>query len=598
MKPKNHAAYEKARESFREGLNRLQGPGYWGAVVPHIRFQESRESVESQGGRIRIGLKDCTVQVVPLLDPEIWQYLIAQACAHLLLGHVRPSAHPLAWARACVGEACHLVETISPEVVSPRWHEPWTQDLTRDKDTLYEQLIGGTLARDQSSILDSRLLSGPGRVFSDTPRTEKEQRDQKEFLEQVQRRFMSTLREGMADSVWQVSGREDLPSQATKMWSQLINTMPLLSSLSTAFELVEDPVICEAHGIRVGAVSEGARKIYINPRAKLGDEELLFVLAHEMLHVALRHHPRLGWRDPFLWNLACDFVINAWLVEMGYGKPPMGVLLDPRFHGMPAEAIYDALLKDLKWARKLRGWGDAKGDMVGGDVLDGEPATVTWDEFVKRTLIQGWEQWKSTPNRGLMPAGLEEEIRALSNPPPPWDVKLADWFAERFQEDEPRRTWARASRRQASSPDIPRPGRRPEEPSPTKAFGVILDTSGSMPSKVLGKALGAIGSYARIRGVPLVRVVCCDASPEDLGWRSTEELSQNLKIVGRGGTVLTPAIQLLTSVADFPATAPILIVTDGWCESHLSVGRDHAYLVPHGAMLAFEPAGPVFVMES
>jgi predicted metal-dependent peptidase len=35
-----------------------------------------------------------------------------------------------------------------------------------------------------------------------------------------------------------------------------------------------------------------------------------FVMAHEFLHVGLRHDERQQGRDPFLWNVACDYAIN------------------------------------------------------------------------------------------------------------------------------------------------------------------------------------------------------------------------------------------------------------------------------------------------
>lgn len=80
-----------------------------------------------------------------------------------------------------------------------------------------------------------------------------------------------------------------------------------------------------------------------------------------------------------------------------------------------------------------------------------------------------------------MPYGLEEEIRALEHPPLPWDARLARWFDEHIRSPEPKRTYARASRRQAATSDIPRPGKlRPEELSREVTFGVVLDTSGSM----------------------------------------------------------------------------------------------------------------------
>lgn len=54
----------------------------------------------------------------------------------------------------------------------------------------------------------------------------------------------------------------------------------------------------------------------------MNDAECLFVLTHELLHAGLNHASRLRGRDPFLWNAACVFVINDWLMEIGIGQPP------------------------------------------------------------------------------------------------------------------------------------------------------------------------------------------------------------------------------------------------------------------------------------
>ena len=62
------------------------------------------------------------------------------------------------------------------------------------------------------------------------------------------------------------------------------------------------------------------------------------------------------------------------------------------------------------------------------------------------------------------------------------------------------------------------------------------------------------------------------------------------------GTELEPGIDLLERAADFPANGPILIVTDAQCDV-VRVRREHAFLVPVGAILPFTPHGPVFRMS-
>ena len=77
-------------------------------------------------------------------------------------------------------------------------------------------------------------------------------------------------------------------------------------------------------------------------------------MAHELLHAGLRHDTRCQGRDPYLWNVACDYVINSWLLEMGIGElPQIGVLHDPDLKNLSAESIYDQIVKDLRLLTKV-----------------------------------------------------------------------------------------------------------------------------------------------------------------------------------------------------------------------------------------------------
>lgn len=358
------------------------------------------------------------------------------------------------------------------------------------------------------------------------------------------------------------------PADEARRW--FINSYPLLGALAAAFKLIEDPRRCQQLGISVAAVDIPGGVIYLNPAAGLDAEGCRFVIAHELLHVGLRHDVRCQGRDPYLWNVACDYVINGWLVELGVGRiPAMGCLYDQSLAGESAEAVYDRIVTDLRRFRKLatlRGVGMS-------DIL--EPPDPNWwsradsadlDAFYRQCLGQGLD-YHLANGRGWLPAGLEEEIRSLSQPPIPWDVELARWFDHCFAPLEQRRTYARPSRRQATTPDIPRPSYE-VEPSQLDArtFGVLLDTSGSMPRELLGKALGAIASYALAHDVPAARVVFCDAVAYDAGFLPVETIAGRVRMKGGGGTILQPGIDLLERAEDFPDTGPLLIITDGQCD--------------------------------
>ena len=68
-------------------------------------------------------------------------------------------------------------------------------------------------------------------------------------------------------------------------------------------------------------------------------------------------------------------------------------------------------------------------------------------------------------------------------------------------------------------------------------------------------------------------------SPPRLGW--LRELTAPL------------TIRLIGYAPDFPDDGPILVITDAWID-RVRIKRDHAFLIPAGAVLPFPARGPVF----
>lgn len=396
-----------------------------------------------------------------------------------------------------------------------------------------------------------------------------------------------------AGHVQRPGGNPNSTAAQAKRW--LISHHPLLGSLLTQFELVEDAEVCARMDISIAAVQVSTGEIYINPRRALSLPEAKFVVAHEVLHAGLNHSSRRQGREAYLWNVACDFVINDWLVSMNLGQAPEGGLLfDEELRGWPAEDIYLRLAADLRVRRRLSTFRGADVDM-----LDERPGKFFTDreEFYRRALLQGLDYHQAC-GRGVLPAGLVEAIRTLNQPVIPWQAKLAEWIQERFPLPERKRSWARPSRRQTATPDTPRPRFiEPEDARTTRTFGVIIDTSGSMRRDELGKALGAVVAYSQAQAVKQVRLVYCDAQPYDEGFVPLDSLADRVQVRGRGGTVLQPAVNLLLGQRDFPKDCPILIITDGLCESDLLVARDHAFLLSPGARMPFATRAPVFNMS-
>src|SRR5262249_49470246 len=105
------------------------------------------------------------------------------------------------------------------------------------------------------------------------------------------------------------------PAQRARSW--FISSYPLLGALATTFKVFEDSLLCQRMEIAVAAVNVESKEIYFNPSAGLTEAEYRFVMAHELLHVGLRHDARRQGRDPYLWNVAC-FPAGTWI---GDGQP-------------------------------------------------------------------------------------------------------------------------------------------------------------------------------------------------------------------------------------------------------------------------------------
>lgn len=527
-------------------------------------------------------------------EPEEWVYALAHALLHLGMGHFRVQEPAREWNAACDVVITRFLADL--RLGHPPAGFPVTTDLpSQSEDKLSRAFRSG-------GIPDH--LQGFGMAGPKAPDMVWEERRWRDKIDWPAL-FGRGLAQAVSSAVRVAAGEEEYLGAITRTRSAalsardwFISSYPLLGALAAAFKLVEDPNLCARLQITVAAVDAELQEIYINPAAGLDERENRFVMAHELLHVGLRHTARCQGRDPYLWNVACDYVINGWLVEMGLGSlPQIGALYDPGLKGESAESVYDHIVSDLRRYRKLAtlrgvGLGDMLGHPDGWRGRDG----MALDDFYRRCLGEGLS-YHEDYGRGFLPGGLVEEIRALSQPPIPWDVELAHWFDEHFPPLEKTRSYARPSRRQSATPDIPRPRWVVQEDSQrSRTFGVLLDTSGSMERSILAKALGTISSYSIARDVPAVRVVFCDAVTYDQGYLSPEAIAGNVKVRGRGGTILQPGIDLLEQAEDFPKDGPLLIITDGECD-RLLVRREHAYLLPKGRHLPFAPRGKVFAID-
>lgn len=595
MSPK-HSNFERLR-NIESGKVGVKNRPLFAALYLRVKFNTNFNNLcPPQGWAVVTNDGQIHLNANRMATPGIWSYIICHCLLHLGFGHfeIYEQEHPEGlrereWQLACD----YFIQKFLCEI-GLHWH-PDEQDNfvynTRNEEKLYNILceqglaegvrIFGAAGEDACDMLVAPLIA------------------RQEPLPDWKLLLAKGLSQTVAEIVEDVAPRYHL-TEAEQAREWFINCYPLLSSLAAGFKMVEDAEICRRMDISIAAVSAENRTIYINPYAGLSKEEYRFVLAHELLHVGLRHEARQQGRDAFLWNVACDYVINGWLVEMAVGNiPQCGLLYDPTLKGESAEAIYDVIVKDMRRMRKLQTF---RGSGL-GDILDSAHPEwwksgrgVNLDDFYRSALNQGLSLHQSM-GRGLLPGDMIEDIRAQAAPPPGWEVELARWFDAHFLPLERKRSYARLSRRQSATPDIPRPRYVIDEIAQQgRTFGVVLDTSGSMDSILLAKALGAIASYSIAHEVVAVRVIFCDAVTYDQGFMQPEAIAGHVKVRGRGGTILQPGINLLEEAEDFPKDGPILIITDGFCDN-LRIRREHAFMLPVGNALPFTAVGPIFRIE-
>lgn len=85
---------------------------------------------------------------------------------------------------------------------------------------------------------------------------------------------------------------------------------------------------------------------------KISEVELIFVVAHEVLHCALSHMTRRGNRRWDLWQAATDYVVNLMLHDAGFTVPKWVKYFDQKYRGLNVEQIYNLLEQEEQKQQK------------------------------------------------------------------------------------------------------------------------------------------------------------------------------------------------------------------------------------------------------
>src|SRR4029079_10178154 len=172
---------------------------------------------------------------------------------------------------------------------------------------------------------------------------------------------------------------------------------------------------------RVPTAATDGRDIFVNPAffGALSPAEQDSVLLHEVLHAALLHVPRRGARDPQLWNVAADIVVNGMIAKEGYTLPD-GALRDPGNEHLSTEEVYDLLMQSAQQPAPAP-WSDlleARPSDASLPADAGMPSDEDGDGKGRRAALESY--WRDAQQQarivaesaqaGSTPAGMEREL--------------------------------------------------------------------------------------------------------------------------------------------------------------------------------------------
>ena len=292
------------------------------------------------------------------------------------------------------------------------------------------------------------------------------------------------------------------------------------------------------------AATDG-RKIFFNEEFlnSLSSQEQNALMLHEVLHMALLHVTRRQSRDPHIWNIAADIVVND-LIERNTSFPlPEGAIIDNRFQDKSVEYIYEALLKSKK-----------KYKLVITDIL--EPSNANSDESKKDSndvmeplsqeetdeiesfwkdkmeILKNSSEHQLSNGKGSLPAGIEQEISTILEPEVDWRHAL----------------WKYVGKTPADFDDLDRRFIHKGlylESLLTEAVevSVCIDTSGSVSDELLKQFAGELKGI--LRSYPNVKCSLFFADTNLAGPYEIDRIEQMPKAVGRGGTSFVPFFDYL-----------------------------------------------------
>lgn len=326
---------------------------------------------------------------------------------------------------------------------------------------------------------------------------------------------------------------------------------------------------------------------------------LIFVVLHEIAHIALKHVARRENRDPVLWNTACDLYVNAALSKEFNITPggsttvngikiimPVGALfvstidIDQDY----VEAIYDGLLQQSRSnGYKTQGKGkftvgdsksarqfsylevelsrDPNNNKYGGNDLcdtgaDPEVKNQESDKIVTSALVR---VEMSGHNAGDTPGGLLSIVREMLKSYVDWRTLLKRYLTKALTSDS---SFSNPDKRMYYTKAI-YPGQLQDGETLLKNIKICIDTSGSISDTDLQYFFGQVYDLAEQFKME-AELIYWDAAVQSVGSFKDYKEFTRIEVVGRGGTDPSVIFDYFDSNKCKVKPVVTLIFTDGY----------------------------------
>lgn len=347
---------------------------------------------------------------------------------------------------------------------------------------------------------------------------------------------------------------EDYEKRFIRARSQMLIRYPFFGALALKKRVVFNDDVGTACASKDG-------QMYFSPKfiKRITDEELTFLVAHEVMHLVFAHAMRKGQRDPMGWNIACDAVINGMLAQAGM-KIIDGAVRIPGAENKSAEQVYAELPQEQKDGSG--GGAPAVLDVSGTNDPgksqgSGEPTKSEIDAAIAegKMEIAAAMATARASGKGVGSAGLQGILDKLFETKVDWRAVLDEFFSDKANRHQ---TWKRPNKRYCGRLYMPTHERLP-------SIGEVVigvDMSGSVSEKDINSFLGHINGIFEQCHPTKVYVMCTthvvekvlEFEPDDLPIRKLPRYC--------GGTDMTEILAKIDTMGIDPSVC--CIITDGF----------------------------------